>query len=354
MKGLVTGISVVIGVLVAGLVVGAVVFFAIDRGATLWIAISAAIVLLFGPPVAIALRGPEPLATFGAASTLWGGLVALLIPLLLPALSIREEIAGLLVNAPRELAEPLARPEPPPARPLPAPTTATDAPAVEPNQIALHYEGEGRRMTVDITVEHDGVVEELQMLLDTGATFTTLSTEQLARLGLRAGPEHPRITLQTANGERQASLLLLDRLWLGDLVMEGIAIATCDACASSEIAGLLGLNVTGGYNLSIDADHQEVIFTRRADYSRHLDIKPFVEIGANIRTMGGRVSAEPWLDNLSPRTLRDAEIALRCEDEAWVIEIGSIPPGERGTADRRLPSHEPCDRYQVTLRSASW
>lgn len=209
-------------------------------------------------------------------------------------------------------------------------------------------------MTVDITVEHGGRAHEFVMLLDTGATFTTLSSRHLEQLGLRPASDSPTITLQTAGGEREANLLLLDRLWLGDLPMDGIAIATCEACASEGIAGLLGLNVTGGFNLSIDADHQEVVFTRRGDYSRHLDIKPFVDIGATIQQLGDRVRARPWLQNRSPRDLRDATISLRCGEEAWKVPLGPIAAGERGTTERRLPAHTPCDRYQVGLHAADW
>lgn len=354
MKDLWTTLGVGMGLLLTLTAIGVSTMIAVDQGATLPYALAATSALLLLPPLAIALRGRDPATFFGAASTIWSGLVLLLIPVLMPEIAVREELAGLVLNAPRELAEPLPVDLPPTARQIDAKVATADLAEVRPDQIALHYEGDGRRMTVDITVEHAGTVAELHMLLDTGATFTTLSTEQLRTLGLSAGPDAPRITLQTANGEREASLLLLDRLWLGDLAMDGIAIATCDACASPEVAGLLGLNVTGGFNLSIDADHQEVVFTRRADYSRHLDVKPFVDIGATIRTMGGRVSAEPWIENRSHRYLLGAQIALRCEEEAWLFDMGSVAAGQRGTAERRLPRHEPCERYQVTLRSASW
>lgn len=332
---------------------------ALHRDAEPWMALLVAGVLVVAPPAALAAVSHKPATTFAIAGLAWPIAIYLLLPVYFPAernealLTAIRFGDGVVSADPHEPALPAA---PPLAQAVvqaePPPTVA--APPLRNDQIVLHYEGEGRRMTVDLTVEHGSKVRELQMLLDTGATFTTLSTQELASLGLTAGPDDPRITLQTANGEREARLLLLDRLWLGDLVMEGVAIATCDACASDRVSGLLGLNVTGGFNLAIDADRQEITFTRRADYSRHLDMQPFVEIGSTVRQTGERVRVQPWLINGSNRTVRRADIALRCGEQSWVIPLGAIASGQRGTGERRLPIHPSCDRYQITLHAADW
>jgi len=36
------------------------------------------------------------------------------------------------------------------------------------------------------------------------------------------------------------------------------------------------------------------------------------------------------------------------------VPLGPIAAGERGTAERRLPAHVPCERYQVGLHAADW
>ena len=77
-------------------------------------------------------------------------------------------------------------------------------------------------------------------MLDTGATYTTLPSGVLLRLGRMPPTEAPRLTLNTANGERSAQVVLVDRVWLGDLHLDGVAVTSCEDCASSDNAGLLG------------------------------------------------------------------------------------------------------------------
>jgi predicted aspartyl protease len=316
----------------------------------------AAIAIAAAPPLGVAAAARRPALPFAAAALCWSALLLAVMPVYFPHERPDDLLAAVLLGeiGDGSIAIRRAADGPPLAEALPAFVPTTVERQIGPDQISLHYEGDGRRMTVEVGVQHRGVTRDLHMLLDTGATFTTLDTATLTSLGLAPGPEAPRITLQTAGGEREASLLLLDGLWLGDLSMDGVAIATCDACASGEVAGLLGLNVTGGYNLTIDADAREVVFTRRADYSRHLDIKPFVEIGATIQQIGDRVRARPFLENRSGRAIERADIALRCNGDAWIVPLGPVLPGERVAGDRRLPAHAPCDRYQVALHAADW
>src|SRR5690606_2005144 len=66
---------------------------------------------------------------------------------------------------------------------------------LDDHAIALPYDGEGRRLAVPVAIQHGGRTVEIWMLLDTGATYTTLPTSTLADLGIHPGPDDPRITL---------------------------------------------------------------------------------------------------------------------------------------------------------------
>jgi clan AA aspartic protease (TIGR02281 family) len=224
------------------------------------------------------------------------------------------------------------------------------------DQIALPYEGEGRRMSVPVIFGSTGSREvEIDMLLDTGATYTTLSRSVLERLGVQPSKKDPIIRLHTANGEREASLVLVDHVWLGDLKIDGVAIAVCDDCGTGDTAGLLGLNVVGGFNVAIDADRREVVFTRRASFDRKLDVKPFIDLGATFtRFPGGRVEVVVKLHNSSPRKLRQASTGITCRDERWTVATNAVAPGQQSTSHRKLPDHDPCDEYEITLLSADW
>lgn len=231
----------------------------------------------------------------------------------------------------------------PPAKPLDA------------HEIALPYEGEGRRLSVPVVFEHNGRTVETFMMLDTGATYTTLPMSVLDALGLVPNAGDPELTLHTANGERTARVKLLDRVWLGDLDLDGVAITACEDCASEDNAGLLGLNVTGGYNITIDADRREVIFSRRATFNRRLDVRPYARLqGRFVQYAAGRVEAAMTLDNTSDRPIASATARVSCGDDSWVLPLGQV--ASRAVADvrRRLPSHPRCDSYQLELHEADW
>jgi clan AA aspartic protease (TIGR02281 family) len=241
-----------------------------------------------------------------------------------------------------DLAPPLTVVAPPPPAPL------------DEHEIALPYEGEGRRLSVRVTFGNAETEREVDMMLDTGATYTTLSGEILAALGIRPSDDDPEIELHTANGDRTARIVLVDHVWLGDLRVDGVAIATCDDCASTDNAGLLGLNVAGGFNLSIDGDRREVVFTRRARFDRSLDVKPFVDLDATFVRVGGRVEADVRLENHSRRTIQSATAVVGCGSSEWAVEFPAVPPGVVMDAGRRLAPHEPCERYEIGLHEATW
>lgn len=360
-------LAMVIGTLPVLVAMATLVGLGMHRDAATWAVSASTVLFVVAPPaLASALVRRHRGYAFAAVAAVWGTGVFVSLPIYFPGERADALVTGLslgsedLGRVARMFADTLpeeptlAEPEVPVAETL---VVAQAPPPAEPlldHQIALPYEGDGRRMSVEIAIEHGGEDRELQLLLDTGATYTTLPTSLLAELGIRAHEDDPVITLHTAGGEREARIVLVDRLWLGDLPMDGVAIATCDLCASDDTAGLLGLNVTGGYNLNIDADRREVVFSRRKDYSRHLDVKPFVEVGATVTRLPGQVSVEARLDNNAPRTVSLARASIHCRDETWLVELGPIEAGESATSQRKLPRHEPCERYQVGLHSAEW
>jgi clan AA aspartic protease (TIGR02281 family) len=226
---------------------------------------------------------------------------------------------------------------------------------VDDHQIALPYEGAGRRVSVEITFENGGKTVAAEMMLDTGATYTTLPLSVLEQLGITTTGNEPIIELHTANGQRDARVVLVDKVWLGDLMVTNVAIATCEECASNDTVGLLGLNVTGGYNFSIDADRKEVVFSTREANNRRLDVTPFVDISASLsRFPGGRTEVSVDLVNHAPVALAAAVAEITCRDQSWEVDIGAVKAGAKANARRRLPEHRPCDRYQVALHDATW
>lgn len=365
------GLSCAVGLVAALLPFFTLVGLGVHRHAQpLWISL-AATVLTFGPPIAVALARPARRTRWlGGSLIVWSAVLVVVLPLYFPGERRQAVATGLAVagigegdQLPNQIAESLPE-EPTVASPevaeaaalqMEPPPPAASAARLTDDQMVLSYNGEGRRMTVPVVFTNHRREIEVDMMFDTGATYTTLPLSVLADLGIRPGPADPVIRLHTANGEREAQLVLIDEVWLGDLVLSGVAVATCDDCASTDTVGLLGLNVAGAFNLAIDADRREVVFTRRRAFDRKLDVKPFSELSATFtRFPGGRVEVEVTIEARSRRDIRSATAAIGCGEAKWEVGLDDVRSGEALTVRRRLPRHVPCDAYEIALHDADW
>jgi hypothetical protein len=247
----------------------------------------------------------------------------------------------------------------PPAEPVvdkPAPLPRM---AYADNAIELPFEGDGRRISIPVVFEQGGRTVETMMMLDTGATYTTLPSDVLSTLGASPGRDAPTLTLNTANGKRSAQVALIDKVWLGDLSVGSVAVTSCEDCASSiddgGNKGLLGLNVTSGFDFSIDHDRSVVVFTARPKFNRRLDVQPFSDLQARFeRFPGGRVEVELDFANKGLRAIATAAAKVTCNDTSWLVQLDPSGPQSTQTIRRRLPLHERCETYTIVLDQADW
>ena len=115
---------------------------------------------------------------------------------------------------------------PPPAEALPidalerspaAPDVRTDRGVQE-----LPYAEDHRALLVTVAVDGEELTSDLEMIFDTGATFTTLSWAAMDTLEIHVPRDAPMAKLQTANGQIEAPLALVDAVWLGEEVVEWV------------------------------------------------------------------------------------------------------------------------------------
>jgi len=354
-------LTFLIGFVLSLLTLFTVLGLGIHRQGASWAIASTATLLVFGPALVITgLKKWRQTFIFGLSSSIWSLFIFVSLPVYFPNERNEAFITGMSmvgVHIPQDTLprEPNIATVPKPKAKEEPTVVLAPAPPLQDHQIALPYEGEGRRLTVELAMQQGDQLIEMDMMLDTGATYTTLPRLVLATLGIHPSEDDPSITLQTANGERTAKLVLIDKLWLGDLAIHGVVVAVCDACASATTTGLLGLNVTGGYNLNIDADRREVVFSTRASFNRHLDVKPFVDISASVsRFYGGRVEVDTTIENHASRTISFADVSIECDDKEWVVSFTQIEPDGRKESQRALPVHDPCDSYQISLKRGFW
>ncbi len=329
---------------------------------------AAATILLFGPGLMSSITASRNRAKIAVWTTLvWAVALLALVPVYFPGERRQALIGGLalfgaggLDSWVHQVAErmpddpSLSTPRIPEARPIKS-RAMEPAPPLPANAIALPYEGKGRHLSVPVVFKHRGKSHEFDMMLDTGATYTTLPLSILELMGAAPDEDAPVLDLHTANGTRQAELALIDSVWIGDLELKHVAVAACDACATTGSMGLLGLNVAGGFNLTIDADQSMVVFAVRPEIDRNLDIKPFVTLdGSFQRFPGGRIEVEASIENRAPLEVAAATAGVHCLDDSWAVTIGPIDVDEIVSEVRVLPPHEPCETYELTLQSAHW
>ncbi len=255
----------------------------------------------------------------------------------------------------------LAREPATPIQPAEAPEEPEPRPAesLDDNQVALPYEGEGRTLRIPVAFEtRYGETVETWMLFDTGATFTTLDRATLDALRIDVPDDAPEVTLHTANGERAAKLVLVDKLWLGGFPVAGITVAVCEACASADtgVSGLLGNNASGQFTVTLDPDRREMVLEpRTGPLDRHLDVGPWLDIDAEATAWpDGRVEVQVEASNHSQRPVDEATVGIRCGDERFTASLTRIYPGDLRRTRVALPRGTRCETYRVTLDAARW
>lgn len=103
-----------------------------------------------------------------------------------------------------------------------------------------------------------------RLLLDTGASITSLSSAFIARLGL--SDTGRSISLNTANGVTRAKLYRVRRLQLGSVVLRDMIVAEIGLSSQSSFQGLLGTDALNQlapkYTYLIDNQKSELIFSQ--------------------------------------------------------------------------------------------
>lgn len=246
-------------------------------------------------------------------------------------------------------------------RDSPAPAGADDEEEGEENDVALEstwipYEGDGQTIVVPAHLDGPNFGEELRLVFDTGATLTTLSQDVLDLVDIRVPDDAPEVMLRTAAGEMHARLVLVDAIWLDEQVVEWVTVAVCEQCASSSADGLLGLNVSGLFRVSIDHEARRLeLAPRHGRRNRRLDVQPWLELNSVLqRWEDGRLELVIHVTNRAPRAIARSVLEVRCSDERFTIHLDPIPAKGSVSQPASLPWGTRCDSFEVTPIAAAW
>mgnify|MGYP002619743320 CR=1 FL=1 len=170
--------------------------------------------------------------------------------------------------------------------------------------INVPFTEEGTAILMQVELEGErGEPITLPYLFDTGASFTTISSDTAAKLGVVVPADAPTLTFNTASGPRESKMVYLPALRLNGLRIEGLLVSVCDGCVNERTAGLLGHNVMREFFAQIDYKNQRMLLVPRISNerpNRAYDIEPVVglEVDGAAEVWLGRVR---WVINVRNR-----------------------------------------------------
>ena len=377
----------VAGVAAAGLAMTALLGAGMLRSGPVWLVALAAVALVMLPARALAssARRGEGTGFMASGVSLFGWSLAVLIafPMYFPgerqaSLSlglaamepfgqgyITKDWAGPIhewlpsVEGTRKPPKPAATEtvsKPPPAK---AETPRKDRPPVvaapAEDETVLPTEGRSGSLKIPVTIEGARRSADVTMIFDTGATVTTLDRATLRKIGVSIPRDAPVMKFHTAAGPRETQLVMVDKVWVGGFEVEGVSIAVCDACANGDAVGLLGLNVSERFLVTVDGAREELVLSPRAGATnRSTDIAPWVKLDAEAaRWPDGRTEVILEAENTSDRWIERLTVAIQC-DATRYADITDIGPDAIGHVEVSIAAGTNCESFQVSIDSAVW
>jgi clan AA aspartic protease (TIGR02281 family) len=129
----------------------------------------------------------------------------------------------------------------------------TSGPALAPipdDKALVKFQKQGELMVVPALLNEKTAAK---FVVDTGASYTTISQAMAQQLGLNPTNASTVIPLQTANGVIEAPLVSVDSLEVGGFALKDLPVVVHDVFPDPNIAGLLGLNFLSQFHLGIDS-----------------------------------------------------------------------------------------------------
>lgn len=224
----------------------------------------------------------------------------------------------------------------------------------------------GTAIFVDAVLEgHGGRYVELPYLFDTGASFTTISTQTAADLGIEIPDDAPVLTFNTASGPRESRMVYLPAVRIGQVRVEGLLVSVCDGCVNKRHFGLLGQNVMRRFFVEIDfLSGRTLLVPRVLDErpNRAYDIEPVVEMDLDgaPEVWLGRIRWIVTVKNNGTVPIHDVTPVVRFTDGP-ALRGKVIPEILPGATGRSLVEGRASDgrgnskgHYQLVLAEAYW
>lgn len=103
---------------------------------------------------------------------------------------------------------------------------------------------------------------EAVFYLDTGASYTTISTAVAEQLGIPFGPGSPAVKLMTASGVIQVPVATVESIQIGGLEARDVMVVIHDLPRVTQVTGLLGLSFLSRFQVRIDPEQGAMFLSR--------------------------------------------------------------------------------------------
>lgn len=209
------------------------------------------------------------------------------------------------------------------------------------------------------------------MLVDTGASFTTLTPGFAREAGVTPDADAPSTILSTANGQVRSSFGLIPSLRFGERVHGNVTFTLCPTCGAGRlgelpVVGLLGMNVLGRYRMTVNNDDSTLELTPGADYDeRWRDLQPWLRQESRTFVNGYRnkralITVTTALSNHSRSTIQAVRMRYTCAHPDGTTTVFSsasvsVPPRRRKpiTTEATL-ERGACVQITADIVSARW
>jgi clan AA aspartic protease (TIGR02281 family) len=102
-------------------------------------------------------------------------------------------------------------------------------------------------------------LHEARLIVDTGATFTTISEDLAFDAGIQTDSAHPRINLFTAGGKVQAEMAVARRIRVGNTGRDDVRVVVHTIPNLPDgIDGLLGLSFFDRFMVRLDHSNKQL------------------------------------------------------------------------------------------------
>lgn len=204
--------------------------------------------------------------------------------------------------------------------------------------IMVPFSDKGAAIFLDVALEGpQGEVARTNYLFDTGASYTTITSDMARTLGIEVPEDAPTLEFNTASGLRKSRMVHLPALRLGDVRITGLLVSVCDSCATERTGGLLGLNVMREFFVQMDYQGNQMQLVPRIHErpaNRAYDIEPVLDMQIEGRPeiWLGRIRWVVTLENEGTVALRDVmpRVDFKSGPTLYGEPVARIEPGETG------------------------